>query len=139
MERVVGKTKDVGFEIGVSRTLDHPPEEVWAFLTGADGLAVWLGQGVALPAERGEPYRTLDGTQGELRSLRPLDRVRLTCRPPGWDHDTTVQVAIRPAGKGRTMLRFHQEWLADAEERERQRDHWRAVMDEMGRALGRPG
>lgn len=139
MDRVVGQTRDVGFEIGVSRTLDHPPEAVWAFLTSPEGLAVWLGRGVALPAGKGEPYRTLDGTEGELRSFRPLDRMRLTWRPPGWDHDTTVQVVIVPAAAGRTSVRFHQEWLADAAERERQRAHWRGVIDELERALGAPG
>ena len=38
MDRVVGQTKDAGFEIGVSRTVEHPPEAVWGFLTGPDGL-----------------------------------------------------------------------------------------------------
>lgn len=91
MERVVGQTQDVGFQIGVSRTLDHPPEAVWNFLTGSDGLAVWLGEGAELGAEKGETYRALDGTEGEIRSFRPVDRLRLTWRPPGWDHDTTCR------------------------------------------------
>lgn len=133
---MVGQTKDVGFQIGVSRTVDHPPQAVWAYLTGTEGLAVWLGEGVALSTEKGEPYRTRDGTEGEIRSFRPVDRVRLTWRPSGWDHDTTVQVAVRGAGEGRTSVRFHQEWLADAGERERQRSHWQAVMDRVQEALG---
>jgi hypothetical protein len=37
------------------------------------------------------------------------------------------------------MLRFHQERLADAAEREQQRAHWQAVLDEVEKALGRPG
>ena len=56
----------------------------------------------------------------------------------GWDHDTTVQVTVsRPAGSAgdRTVLRFHQEWLADAEERARQREHWRAAMERVTTAL----
>lgn len=136
MDPVVGQTKDVGFEIGVSRTVEHPPEAVWAYLTGADGLAVWLGRGVTLGGAKGEAYRTLDGTEGEIRSVRPMDRVRLTWRPPDWDHDTTVQVVVSGAGEGRSRLNFHQEWLADSAERERQRTHWREVMDHVEQALG---
>lgn len=49
----VGKTKDAGWEIGVSRTLPHEPEALWDFVTGAEGLPLWLGSGVALPHERG--------------------------------------------------------------------------------------
>jgi uncharacterized protein YndB with AHSA1/START domain len=76
---------------------------------------------------KGARYETTDGTSGEVRSFHELNRVRLTWRPRRWDHDTTVQVAITPRGKG-TRLRFHQEWLADADERARQRDHCRACL-----------
>ncbi|MEV0086315.1 SRPBCC domain-containing protein [Saccharopolyspora sp. NPDC050642] len=129
---MIGQTKDVGFQIGVSKTVPHPPEAVWRFLTGPAGIALWLGAGATL--EKGATYRTADGTTGEIRSHRELDRVRLTWRPADWDHDTTVQVAI--VGKGdRTQLRFHQEWLADADERARQRDHWQRTITAVTTAL----
>ncbi|MEV0049207.1 SRPBCC domain-containing protein [Saccharopolyspora shandongensis] len=129
---MIGQTKDAGFQIGVSKTVPHPPDEVWGFLTSPAGIALWLGAGATL--EKGATYRTADGTTGEIRSHRELDRVRLTWRPADWDHDTTVQVAI--VGKGdRTQLRFHQEWLADANERARQRDHWRRTMTAVTTAL----
>jgi uncharacterized protein YndB with AHSA1/START domain len=131
----VGQTKDAGWEIGVSRTLPVSVDEVWRVLTGDDGVAVWLGEGVVLQPTKGAPYETDDGTVGEVRSFRPLDRVRLTWQPADWDHDSTVQVAVRGDGS-KTMLRFHQERLADADERERQRAHWQAVMDQMATLLG---
>jgi len=34
-------------------------------------------------------------------------------------------------------VRFHHERLADAEERERQRDHWRSVLDRSAPLLSR--
>ena len=100
---------------------------------------MWLGHGVEVLDEPGREYRTADGTAGEVRSFRPLDRVRLTWRPEGWDHDSTVQVAVVPAGPDRTMLRFHQERLADAAERARQRAHWRAVLASVEKALDGAG
>jgi uncharacterized protein YndB with AHSA1/START domain len=110
----------------VSRTLPVPLEHVWDHVVGA-GTAAWLGGHVRLPTDAGEEVATPAGV-GELRSHRPLDRVRLTWRPTGWDHETTIQVVV--AGHGdRTKLTFHQERLADAEERTRQRAHWRSVMD----------
>jgi uncharacterized protein YndB with AHSA1/START domain len=131
----IGETKDVGFEIGVSRTVPFPRTAVWDFLASARGQAVWVGPGAVLVPERGRPYRTADGTTGEVRSFRELDRIRLTMRPAGWDHDTTVQVTVSGPVEHATVLRFHQEWLADAAERERQRAHWRAVMDRVVTAL----
>lgn len=131
----VGQTKDVGWNIGVSRTLDHPIGRVWDLIVGP-GLPLWLGDGVTLGADTapGEPYETTDGTVGELRSFRPHDRLRLTHRVRGADHETTVQVAMRANGE-RTMLRFHEERMRDAGEREAQRAHWQAAMARVAAAL----
>ena len=135
----VGLTRDAGFEIGVSRTVDLPPDRVWRTLVSDEGVAVWLGAGVQLPTDpaiaKGTPYRTADGTRGEIRSFHSTGRLRLTWQPPGWDHESTVQVTVSSRG-GRTVLRFHQERLADPAERARQRAHWRAVMDAVVDLLG---
>ena len=134
-ERPTGLTRDVGWEIGVSRTVPFPLEEVWDFLTSPEGSVVWLGAGVQRLDEPGREYQTSQGTSGEIRSFRPLDRVRLTWQPTDWAHDSTVQFTVTGAAAGRTMLRFHQERLADAREREQQRAHWRAVLDAVVTAL----
>ena len=130
---MTGQTKDVGWNIGVSKTLPYSVEQVWALLTSVDGLRLWLGD-VTLGTRKGDRYETADGTVGEIRSFHPHDRVRLTWRPADWTHDTTVQVAVTGNGD-KTVLRFHQEWLADAGERERQREHWRAAMARVVAAL----
>lgn len=131
---VTGQTKDVGWNIGVSKTVPYPIEAVWELLTSPEGIAIWLGDGVASIGGKGDRYETTSGTKGEIRSNRPHDRMRLTWRPADWDHDTTMQVAV-VAQAGRTLLRFHQEWLADADERERQRSHWQRVMTASVEAL----
>lgn len=136
-ERPVGRTRDAGWEIGVSRTVDFPVAEVWDFLTSDAGVAVWLGAGVQRLDEPGAAYATETGTVGEVRSFRPADRVRLTWRPEDWDHPSTVQVAVTAMPGMRTSVRFHQERLADAAERERQRTHWRSVLDALVDALER--
>ena len=131
-----GLTRDAGWEIGVSRTFPVSPEEAWDVVVDGPGLALWLGPGATVPDEVGGPYRTDDGAEGELRSLRPLDRIRLTWQPAGREgRPTTVQVVVRPAATG-ASVRFHQEHLADADERERQRAHWRAALDRLGGLLG---
>ncbi|WP_027942618.1 SRPBCC domain-containing protein [Amycolatopsis taiwanensis] len=131
----VGRTRDAGWQIGVSKTIDCPVEEVWDFITSPAGIAIWLGEGVTVLSEHGAGYETTTGIHGETRSFRELDRIRLTWQPPGWSHDTTLQLAVRPAGAGRAMLRVHQERLADAAERERQRRHWQGVIAALVAAL----
>jgi uncharacterized protein YndB with AHSA1/START domain len=128
-----GLTKDAGWEIGVSRTLAVPLEQAWTYLV-EEGTATWLGV-ETLPAEPGAEIAAPAG-RGELRSHRPLDRIRLTWQPAGWDHETTIQVVVTGTAE-RTKVTFHQERLADAEERERQRAHWRAVLDRVAADLRR--
>jgi uncharacterized protein YndB with AHSA1/START domain len=130
----VGKTKDAGWQIGVSVTVPIRAADVWDWLVSPEGIAVWLGTGVSFEGEKGEAFETEEGTRGALRSFRPLDRVRLTWQPLDWDHDTTVQIALDDKGD-RTRIVFHQERLADAEERVRQRDHWKAVSEQAKQSL----
>jgi uncharacterized protein YndB with AHSA1/START domain len=136
--RPVGLTKDSGWEIGVSRTLPHPLDEVCRLLTSDDGIAMWLGAGVRLDPARGTRYTTADGTKGEVRGYRDRDRIRVTWRPRGWSHDSTLQVALSPTRRG-TTVSFHQERLADRRERERQRAHWRSVLGDLEQALDDDG
>ena len=135
--REVGLTADAGFEIGVSATVDHPLDEVFAFLISESGSAIWLGAGSRLGSERGDPYETTSGTRGEVRSIRPGDRMRVTYQPRGRSAPTTVQVVVRPASDpSRTSVRFHQERLDDSGERSAQREHWKAVLDQLTASLG---
>jgi uncharacterized protein YndB with AHSA1/START domain len=131
----VGRTKDAGWQIGVTKTITRPTEAVWDFLTSPAGVAIWLGEGVAIRPEPGAGYETAAGIRGETRSFRALDRIRLTWQPRDWPHETTLQLAVRATGPGKTMLRVHQERLTDAAERERQREHWQGVLAELVAAL----
>jgi uncharacterized protein YndB with AHSA1/START domain len=133
----VGRTKDAGWQIGVSKTLDHSVEEVWDFLTSPAGTAIWLGEGVMVSPESGEGYETTAGVRGETRSFTRHRRIRLTWQPPDWRHDTTLQLSVTPAGEGRARLGVHQERLADAAERELQRKHWQGVVNAIVDALAR--
>jgi uncharacterized protein YndB with AHSA1/START domain len=132
-----GLTKDAGWEIGVSRTLPVPADRLWEFLTGDEGRALWLGHGT-LVAERGAAYRTTEGTTGEVRGTRsrPGGGLRLTRRPPDGP-ESTLQITVTPAASStaKSVLRFHEERLSSAEEREERRRHWKAVADAVTTAV----
>jgi uncharacterized protein YndB with AHSA1/START domain len=131
----VGRTKDAGWQIGVSKTFDHSVEDLWTFLTSPEGTAIWLGEGVTVSPDPGEGYETATGVRGETRSYTRHRRIRLTWQPPDWRHDTTQQLSVTPAGEGRARLGVHQERLADAGERAQQRDHWQSVINAIASAL----
>lgn len=126
----VGKTKDAGWEIGAVRSFPVSVDEAWRFLSSPAGAAVWLGQGAAIPKQKGDCYLTDDGTIGELRGYRVGDRIRVTMRAPHSDHETTVQCTVS-GNSEKTQIRFHQERMLDAREREIQRAHWISVLNRL--------
>lgn len=130
--RVIGQTKDAGFQIGVRRTLPLSSAAAWRLLTSPEGLALWLGE---TSIERFEPevrYRLPNGTEGEIRVVVPNDRLRMTWQPPGWSRPSTIQIRLLPKGHS-TTIAFHQEWLPDATAREERRAHYDAVLSELAR------
>jgi uncharacterized protein YndB with AHSA1/START domain len=132
-----GLTKDAGWQIGVSRTLAVPVDAAWRFLTSTEGARVWLGDGATIPSVRGEPIVTADGSEGELRSLRDKDRVRILWRPAGRAMATVVQLVV-VGDDTKTSIRFHQERLANERERAAQRAHWQSVLDRIAAELAPP-
>jgi hypothetical protein len=126
----VGLTKDAGWELGVRRTVPVERQAVWDFLLGP-GLALWLGDGVL--GEVGTRYETASAS-GEVRGRTEGTKIRLTHRAAGADHETTVQIALRDAASGTTIV-FHQERMRDADEREQGLEHWNRVADRIAAAL----
>lgn len=126
--RRLGETADVGFQLGVQRTLPLPPDAAWVLLCSPEGLSTWLAAGVpTLPGEKGEGGIGLDGTRYALRSRVEGQRLRLSWQPPGRETATTLQVSLE-ARKSGTAVRFHHEGLADAEERAAMKSRWEGVL-----------
>ena len=132
---MVGETKDAGWQIGVSKTIPYPLDQVWALMSSPDGIALWLGPGATLGREKGSAYETDDGITGEVRGYHERDRIRITRLGKHADHETTMQFTV-VALDDRTTLTFHEERLADADERERRRTHWQGVLASVLAELG---
>jgi uncharacterized protein YndB with AHSA1/START domain len=127
-----GKIKDVGWEVGVRRTVDAPLATVWAFLLG-DGLPLWLGN-AKLTLEKGAPYATDDDISGQVLSYTDGSRIRLTWQPVEWNHDSILRLTVRATDAG-TTIAFHQERLTGREERKIMLGHWKDVVAELEAAL----
>ncbi|MGD9900676.1 MAG: SRPBCC domain-containing protein [Calditrichaceae bacterium] len=129
-QRPVGKTKSVGYQIGVRRTFDIKLESAWNFLISEEGLFTWLGSGSPINAVVGERYRLPDGTTGEFRVIKTNSHLRLTWHPQGWEKASTIQVRVLPA-KNKTTISFHQENLPGSVEREQRKTFYMSALDEI--------
>jgi uncharacterized protein YndB with AHSA1/START domain len=123
-KRELGETATAGFEVGVRRTVAASVDDVWELLASRPEL--WLGKGVAV--RKGERY-SVPGASGEIRVVKPGDRVRLTWQPEGWATPATMQLALSRAQSGKTTITAHLEKLPDAEAREAMREHLREALD----------
>ena len=128
--RVVGQTSGADFQIGVQKTLPVSPGAAWGLLAGRPGRDVWLGECDAIDFRKGERYSTAEGVSGEVRSVVPGQRLRLTWCSPELEQPSTLQIYLASTGE-KTSFRFHQERLSSLEERERMRTHWREVLEKL--------
>ncbi len=62
--KVVGETKDAGFQFGLRKTFYISFEEVWNFMFSLNGLKIWLGS-LAIELSEKQDYKTKEGIEGE--------------------------------------------------------------------------
>jgi uncharacterized protein YndB with AHSA1/START domain len=132
-KRVLGETADAGFQVGVRTTVAAPLEAVWHALVSPTGKARWLLSETA-ELVPGAAYEAPDGTEGEIRVVKPLDRIRFTYRRPVAAAASTVQIALVRSGQAKTAITFHHEKLRDPDERELMRRHWKDVAERIKEA-----
>ena len=129
--RITGQTAATGFQIGVRRSFPLTVEETWQRLVAPHGIEIWLGDVASPTLAAGERYVTREGIRGEIRVVKPNDRLRLTWQPADWDQPSTLQIALVSASPAKTAVVFHHEKLASAERRDEMRQRWRGALDRL--------
>lgn len=124
----MGARVSIGFQVGARRTFPVALGEAWEWLVSREGLQLWLGSGSEAELAEGMRYRLPDGTNGEVRVLKPGSHLRLTWQAPGWPRASTIQVRVIPSGE-KTVVAFHQEHLPGPKERENRRVFFRRALD----------
>jgi uncharacterized protein YndB with AHSA1/START domain len=130
-KRVLGETRDAGFQVGVQRSIDASRTEAWELLTSRPEL--WLGEGAAVAFEPGERYEVTDAS-GEIRVVKPGERLRLTWQPADWEAPATVQLTLVESTSGKTAIQAHLERLPGGEAREAMRSRWREALERVAAA-----
>jgi len=137
-KRVVGQTAATGFQIGVQRSVAATVTQVWELITSRPEL--WLGEGATVAFDEGERYEVppgddAPGASGEVRVVKPGDRLRMTWQPEGWAAPATLQLRLSEAGSGKTAIHAHLERLPDTDARETMRQRWRETLERIATAV----
>ena len=136
-KRVVGQTADAGFQVGVQRTVGATAMGVWELITSRPDL--WLGEGASVAFAEGARYEVPPGdggpgASGEVRVVKPGERLRMTWHPEDWPAPATLQVTLSESRSGKTAITAHLEKLPDADAREAMRARWREALERIAAA-----
>lgn len=134
--KVVGQTKDVGFQIGVRKTFPVSVDVAWDFLFSDEGLSIWLGKVNPGDFKPGTAYKTREGVEGKISVLKTYSHIRLTWKRKDWENLSTVQIRVIPA-KEKTTISFHQEKLPESYQREEMRSYWSKILEEIKNKFNR--
>lgn len=131
-KRTVGETADAGFQVGVQRSVPASVSDTWELITSQPEL--WLGEGAYVSFSEGEQYAVPPGdggtgASGEVRVVKPGDRLRMTWQPEGWAAAATLQLTLSESRSGKTTVNAHLEKLPDADAREAMRQRWREALE----------
>jgi len=138
-KRVEGQTADAGFQVGVRRSVDGNALQAWELITSRPEL--WLGEGASIGFVSGERYEVppsgaSPGASGEVRVVKPGERLRMTWQPEGSPWPATLQLTLVESGSGKTSIGVHLEKLPDPDAREAMRERWRAALERLVAAAG---
>jgi uncharacterized protein YndB with AHSA1/START domain len=136
-KRAVGETASTGFQVGVQRSVAATATDAWELITSRP--EAWLGEGVSIAFEEGEQYEVparkgAPGASGEIRVVKPGERLRMTWQLEGWPTPATLQLTLLGSGSGKTAIHAHLEKLPDADAREAMRERWREALERIAAA-----
>ena len=129
----IGKTKDVGWQFGLRKTLSLSQESVWDFMFSEQGLKIWLGE-LEQELEVKKHYKTKSGIDGLIRVFKPYFHIRMNWKKQNWDNLSTLQVRVMGDNKKATIS-FHQEKLLDNKQREEMKAYWNEKITEIEKVL----
>jgi uncharacterized protein YndB with AHSA1/START domain len=133
-EKIVGLTKDAGFQFGLRKTFPLSVEEVWDFMFSKEGINIWLGKTDIPVLEKDTEYKTKDGIEGVVKVFKPYSHIRMRWKKRNWENISTLQMRVMPAGNKATIS-FHQENMLNAAQREEMKTCWNDVMEALARKL----
>lgn len=131
--KIVGKTKDAGFQIGVRKTFDIAPRTAWEIMFSGKGIEAWLGA-IGESFELGKSYKTDEGIEGKVTVFKEYSHIRATWQKPSWNKSSILQVRVMDA-KGKSTISFHQDHLQNAAQRVEMKAHWDQVIKKLENIL----
>jgi uncharacterized protein YndB with AHSA1/START domain len=126
---MIGKTKDVGFQFGIRKTIHVSTEKVWDFLFSESGLKIWLGS-LKNELELNKEFETENKITGLLRVSKPISHIRMNWKTATWTNMSTIQIRVI-GNEHKTTIAIHQEKLLNSDQRNEMKEYWTEIIEKL--------
>lgn len=129
-EKVVGRTKNVGFQFSITRTIALSPDAAWDFLLSEAGVTVWLGNLNFDNFEVGNALTTAEGIDTKITIFKPESHLRLAWKFAHWMNNSFIEIRVFDI-KGRAKIGLLHTHMLNVQQREEVKTHWGKIFDEI--------
>lgn len=96
-----GETADT--TVAVSRVVSGSLKETWRRIVTVEGAETILGEGGVL-GDKGDSWRSSDGSHGVIRTFHPLEQLRFTWHASEDSPGVLVDMRVKPASDDETEI-----------------------------------
>jgi activator of HSP90 ATPase len=129
-KKVVGLTKNVGFQFSITKTCAVSVDAAWDFLLSESGIAIWLGSINFDDFELNHPLTTKAGIEAKITIFKADSHLRLAWKPAHWDNISFIEIRVL-TNKGRAKLGLLHTHMMNLEQREEVKIYWDRVFQQM--------
>ncbi len=133
-KRVVGLTKNVGFQFSITKTCPVSPDVAWDFLLSESGIAIWLGDIDFDDFELHKPLITKTGIEAKITIFRADSHIRLAWKPAHWLNNSFIEIRVL-TNKGRAKLGLLHTHMMSVGQREEVKAYWNKIVQNMAAEL----
>jgi uncharacterized protein YndB with AHSA1/START domain len=133
--RVLGQNLKGEYGTVATRTFPVEQKKAWKLLASPQGLAVWLKPLEPFALKLNEVYEVNGGAYGQVRRIKPGERVRLSWQEADWRKPSFLQAFVVARPKGKCMVVIQHESLKDLKLQEKMREHWKKALSDLLKCL----
>jgi activator of HSP90 ATPase len=130
-KKVVGLTKNVGFQFSITKTCAVSVDAAWDFLLSESGVAIWLGTIDFQDFEWDNPFTTAEGIEAKITIFKADSHLRLAWQPRHWDNVSSIEIRVFDV-KGRAKIGLLHTRMLDVRQREEVKAYWGEIFEKMG-------
>jgi uncharacterized protein YndB with AHSA1/START domain len=127
--RRVGQDARGKYTVTATKSLPLDVKAVWKQLLSPRGIEIWLRPLSPVRLAPKSSFETKDGYFGEIRTLAPNRKIRMSWQDPSWEKPTVLEVFLVPRPGKKSILAFSHTGIPDDKTREIIRARWRGAAD----------